>query len=90
VSVLCHGYAADLKLVARGATQFRVPFKVPLNTASANGQVGSNTRGSTSDKSKSTGVSDVVPEEPPIDLTDRDDEFLPCEWDFRPQHWNKN
>ncbi|KAH9979944.1 ATP-dependent DNA helicase [Lactifluus volemus] len=62
---------------SRGATQFRVPFKVPLNTASANGQVGSNTRGSTSDKPKSTGVSDVVPEEPPIDLTDRDDEFLP-------------
>jgi hypothetical protein len=61
-----------------------VPFKVPFHAA----QVISNPRDPPSDQPKSLGPLDDVLEEPPIDLTDHDDNDFSCGWDFHSQDWN--
>ncbi|KAI0248645.1 P-loop containing nucleoside triphosphate hydrolase protein, partial [Lactifluus subvellereus] len=76
------------RYLARRTTQFRVPFKVPFHTASADSQVISNPRDPTSDKPKSSGALDDAFGEPPIDLTDRDEKVFPCRWDFHSQDWS--
>jgi hypothetical protein len=70
---------------ARRTAQFRVPFKVPFNTVSADPQATSKGAGPTCDKARSLRDPDGALEEAPIDLSDKDEDALSCGLDsFQP------
>jgi hypothetical protein len=64
--------------IAKGIAPFRVPFKVPFNVASINPQVMSDEEGPTLDKTTPSCDTDDVVQKDSIDLTEQDDEALPC------------
>jgi hypothetical protein len=69
-------------LTVKRTAQFRVPFKVPFNTASEHPRATTTDNEPIRDEAKPLRDSDGAGEEAVIDLADQSDEALPCRSDF--------